>query len=380
MPDVWDLATGNPQVIVAVIDTGAAHDLDDFSGTVFVPGRDIVNDDSDPYDDSGHGTHVAATIAESTHNALGAAGMAYGVSLMPVKVLGRDSLGWTSDVVEGIYWAVDHGAAVINLSLGGQGTQSLHDACRYAYQHGVPVVAAAGNGNADVQYPAAYDELVLAVGATRLDRQRTSYSNFGPALDVVAPGGDLSVDQDGDGYFDGILQQTIRGYLPGPRYTDYTPGYFLMQGTSMACAHVSALAALLKTRHPGLTPDEVFSAATGTALDLGSPGRDDYYGHGLIDPLPALALGAASYPIGDSVSGSVVKSGGASGGWRIRTAPGTTVDIELTFSPAEGNLDLFLYDRSGAEVASSTGLTGRETLSYSTLSGGTYLVGVEYVP
>lgn len=288
MEEAWDLlgAPGNPGsgVTVAIVDTGIRKGTD-LANTCFVSGYDFVNNDSDPTDDNGHGTHVAGTVAQSTNNALGVAGVAFKSCLMPVKVLDARGSGTYANVATGIYFAVDHGARVINLSLGGSADSSvLKDAVAYAYSKGVTVVAAAGNdGTNTLAYPAAYDDYVIAVGATRYDETLAYYSNYGPSLDLVAPGGDLNVDQNGDGYADGVLQQTFRKVGRKIYW-----GYYFFQGTSMAAPHVSAVAALLISKGNATTPDEVRTALQETAEDLGAPGRDDSYGWGLVDTQKAL--------------------------------------------------------------------------------------------
>ncbi len=282
----WDITTGDPNVIVAVLDTGVAYEdykgfgrAPDLVNTRFVPGYDFVNNDSHPNDDDGHGTHVTGTIAQSTNNGLGAAGIAFNCSIMPVKVLNRRGEAPYTTVAEGVYFAADNGADIINLSLGGPSDSiTLRDAIAYAYNHGVTIICAAGNeyqqGN-PTTYPAAYNNYCIAVGATRYDRTRAYYSNTGSYLDLAAPGGDLNVDQNGDGYGDGILQQTF-----GTNPKDW--GYWFYTGTSMAAPHVSGIAALLIST--GITdPDAVREALQNTATDLGPAGWDGEYGWGLID-------------------------------------------------------------------------------------------------
>lgn len=299
----WDVSSGNG-VVVAVIDTGVAYEnyqqggwfwgqtnyyqAPDLAGTNFVAGYDFVNDDTHPNDDEGHGTHVAGTIAGTTGNSTGVAGLAYGASIMPIKVLDSGGSGTYLDVAEGIRWAADHGAKVINLSLGGSsGATYLEEALQYAYNQGVTIVAAAGNNGAgSVSYPAAYNDYVIAVGATRFDETKAGYSNYGSALDIVAPGGDTSVDQNGDGYADGILQQTFDG-----AYNNFN--YYFYQGTSMATPHVAAGAAMVIANGAN-TPSAVRNILESTADDLGASGRDNTYGHGLLNL--AAALGASVTP------------------------------------------------------------------------------------
>ena len=290
--DAWDIRQGaTPDVVVAVLDTGVAFETygpyvqaPDLAGTSFVPGWDFVNGDAHPNDDHGHGTHVTGTIAQATDNGLGVAGLAFGASIMPVKVLDSSGSGTVAMVADGIYYAVDNGAHVINMSLSGSGTtQTEADALAYALSKGVTVVCAAGNDYAsgnEPQYPAAYDS-TIAVGAVRYDATRAWYSNTGDYLDLVAPGGDLGVDQNLDGNPDGVRQQTFSGGYGNFSYAFY-------QGTSMACPHVSAAAALLLAENRSLDPDAVLSVLTSTAADLGVPGWDAQYGHGLLDLSAAL--------------------------------------------------------------------------------------------
>jgi len=291
MESAWDIQTGNPDVVVAVVDTGVAYEsfrnfqqAPDLANTSFIAGYDFVNNDTHPNDDEGHGTHVAGTVAQSTNNNIGVAGVAFNVSIMPLKVLDATGSGTYSDVADGIYFAADNGAAVINLSLGGTSpSTTLENAVAYAYNKGVTIVCAAGNeyqkGNSPL-YPAAYDAYCIAVGATRFDETRAYYSNTGTYLDIAAPGGDLNVDQNNDGYGDGVLQQTF-----GNNPKDF--GYWFYQGTSMASPHVAGVAALLIS--DGVTgPDNIRAALQETAEDKGTTGRDDTYGWGLVDAHAAL--------------------------------------------------------------------------------------------
>lgn len=290
IPEVWDITMGRPEVKVAVIDSGVAYDLDDFSTTRFdlANDRDFVDNDNDAYDQNSHGTHCAGTIAQSSMNNNGTVGMAPGVTILPLRVMGPSGVGVLTDIVDAVIYAADHGAHIITLSLGGGGyTNTMSNALRYAYEKGVTIFAASGNdGSGSVSYPAAYDDYVIAVGAVRYDKQKASYSQYGNSLDIVAPGGDMNVDQNGDGYGDGILQQTIAGY--SFFRTDYTPVYAFYQGTSMASPHAAALGALLKSYKFDATPAEIRAAIQNTADDLGNRGRDNAYGHGLINPIAAL--------------------------------------------------------------------------------------------
>jgi serine protease len=296
----WDIQKGDASVIVAVLDTGIAFEnfgpyrkAPDFGTTTFVPGFDFINQDDHPNDDNFHGTHVASTIAEATDNTEGVAGLAFRCALMPVKVLDDQGEGSFFDVAEGIDFARGKpNVRVINMSLGGDGTnQTVTEAVDRAVAAGITVVAAAGNdGAGKVSFPAALPN-VIAVGAIDGRKQKAPYSNFGPEIDLVAPGGDIHRDDTGkdglpDGRPDGILQQTLDpDSAEQGIYDDF--GYFFVTGTSQATPHVAALAALLYKQ--GITdPIAIKAAMEQTAEDLGAAGRDDMYGNGLIRP--ALAL------------------------------------------------------------------------------------------
>jgi len=302
MESAWDIPPqgGDPTVVVAVIDTGVAYedyDVDgdgvfeysrapDLANTTFVAGKDCITNDGHPNDDNSHGTHVTGTIAQSTDNGLGVAGIAFNTAIMPVKVLASNGSGDYVDIADGIYFAADNGADVINMSLGGtSASTTMESALAYAYGKGVTIVCAAGNefenGNPTF-YPAAYDDYCIAVGATRYDETRSYYSNTGAYVDIAAPGGDLTVNQNGDTYNDGILQQTFDPNTKDPN--DF--GYWFFQGTSMATPHVSGVAALLIAN--GICLENVREAIESTAKDLGNPGRDDEYGWGLVDAVAAL--------------------------------------------------------------------------------------------
>ncbi|PSU35662.1 S8 family serine peptidase [Photobacterium lutimaris] len=278
----WTISAG-ANVIVAVLDTGLAESNDDGIGCTDAP-RDIVNNDGLPLDGNGHGTHVAGTIAQRTNNSIGVSGLAYESCIMPVKVLNDSGSGSFADIAEGIYWAVNNGAKVINMSLGvnaryGITNDSVMDpALDYAATNEVVVVAAAGNDGSrkNVSYPAIYPS-VIAVGATDYNNGLASYSNRGQGLDIVAPGGDTRVDANNDGYADGVLQETT---------IDNVTGYYFFQGTSMAAPHVSAIAAMLFAS--GKTYQGVIEAMQASALDLGSRGYDSSFGHGLVQAYSAL--------------------------------------------------------------------------------------------
>ncbi len=298
MEQAWDLSTGGG-VIVAVLDTGVAYEnyenyllAPDLAATHFVPGYDFVNSDSHANDDESHGTHVTGTIAQSTNNLLGVAGVAFNASIMPIKVLDEEGSGTAYNLADGLHYAADNGADVVNMSLAWPWYRGrmydpgpvVHNAVIYAYNAGVTLVAAAGNdGKRDVAYPAAYPECI-AVGATQYDESLAPYTNKGSALDLTAPGGNVNVDRNGDGYGDGVLQQTFNPNTKNPG--DF--GYWFFQGTSMASPHVAGVAALIISA--GVTgPDNVRNVLQSTAEDHGAVGWDTDYGWGIVDAYAALS-------------------------------------------------------------------------------------------
>ncbi|EAW38403.1 S8 family peptidase [Lyngbya sp. PCC 8106] len=230
-------------VTVAVIDTGVSQ-VPDLKDTEFVGGYDFVNDRAEASDDNGHGTHVAGTVAQSTNNGYGVAGVAYNAKIMPLKVLSAGGGGTIADIAEAIKFAADNGADVINMSLGGGGeSQLMQEAINYAYNKGVVIVAAAGNsGQNAAGYPARYPK-VIGVAALDPTGNKTPYSNFGAGVDIAAPGG-LT---EGENTAGGILQETIDPETGGSTFAAF-------QGTSMASPHVAAIAALVKAS--GITEPE----------------------------------------------------------------------------------------------------------------------------
>jgi serine protease len=301
----WGIQKGDPSVAVAVLDTGIAFEdfgpfrkAPDFGTTVFLQGRDVINNDTHANDDNFHGTHVASTIGEATNNSEGVAGLGFNCALMPVKVLDEAGLGSFFEVAEGMDYAIDfrqngvNPVKVINLSLGGDtGSETMRRAVDRAHDAGITVVAAAGNdGVGTVGFPAAYEN-AIAVGAVDGRKVRAPYSNFGSALDIVAPGGDIRRDDTGvngapDGRPDGVLQQTFDPDAAEVGiFDDFA--YFFVVGTSQATPHVAAVACLLYRQ--GITdPDAIRAVIEQTAEDLGSAGRDDTFGFGLVRPSVAL--------------------------------------------------------------------------------------------
>ncbi|MEV5028610.1 S8 family peptidase [Paenibacillus sp. LPE1-1-1.1] len=259
----WSISKGNDKVIIAVLDTGVQSNHPDLKGKL-IEGTNIVDEEAEPDDDVGHGTHVSGIIGATVNNSEGVAGLSWYNKIMPVKVLDSSGAGSTYSVAQGIIWATDHGAKVINMSLGNYAQADfLHDAIKYAYEHDVVMIAASGNDNTDRPgYPAAYPE-VFAVAATDSNHEKASFSNYGDYIDVAAPG------------------DSIASTYPGSQYA-------ALSGTSMASPHVAALAGLIRSVNPELTNVEVMELMRKSAVDLGAEGKDDNFGYGEIDIDKAL--------------------------------------------------------------------------------------------
>ncbi len=294
IPSAWAVSRG-AGATVAVLDTGVAYAdrgpyrrAPDLAGTRFVAGRDFVADDSYPNDvprsrdRRSHGTQIAGIIAQTAGNGLGGAGVAPEAAIMPVRVLDPDLSGSAKAIARGLRFAADHGADVANLSIAGpKRSRVLEDAVDYASAKGVTIVAAAGNdGRPSVSWPAAYPE-VIAVGAVGRNGARAPYSNYGRALDLVAPAGAGSDVETGSGPADGVLAQTLKGGLG-------TFCFCSTSSTSAAAAEVSGVVALLVGSGRATSPAAVRRALLSSARDLGPPGPDPEHGAGLVQALGAL--------------------------------------------------------------------------------------------
>jgi serine protease len=324
LPQAWDITTGSSDVVVAVVDTGVLMGHPDLQGQLTGNGYDFILDpavsrdgtggiDPDPDDpgDGGspgsssfHGTHTAGTIAAATNNGRGVAGVGWRTRVMPIRVLGRGG-GTLYDLLQGVRYAAglpnDAGiilarpADIINMSLGGGSySQAAQDVFDQVRAKGIVLIAAAGNESSRApSYPAAHAG-VISVSAVNISSALASYSNYGPSIDVAAPGGD-SGDLDGDGYSDRVWS-TCGDDSSGVIQFNYAA----YNGTSMAAPHVAGVVALMKAVRPALTPAELDEWLAGGLIttDIGAPGRDDLYGHGLIDAHKAVlaALGNPSLP------------------------------------------------------------------------------------
>ena len=326
-PLAWGVVTDTSNIVIAIVDSGLQLNHEDLASGVWTNADEIPNngldddhngyiddlhgwhfyhtwngsafdaaEDANVQDDFGHGTHVAGIAAAATNNGVGIAGIAGGARLMPVKALDRYGNGWYSDIAAGIVYAADNGARLINLSLGGSpDSQTLRAAVDYARSRGALVIAATGNSGGVVFYPAAYDP-VLAVAATDANDDRAYFSNYGPPVDLAAPGADI--------FSTWCHADPIAGTCAGSYY-------FSKSGTSMAAPHVTGVAALVWSRWPNLTATEVISKLLDTADDVGDVGPDPYTGWGRlnaylavtrIDPQPdvwvTVAAPASGQPLG----------------------------------------------------------------------------------
>ena len=321
-PEAWwnllvDHRPGGKGVTVAVLDTGVAYRdwhafkrSPDFRGTRFVSPYDFVDHNRFPLDRNGHGTFVAGVVAEATNNGYGLTGIAYGASIMPVRVLDASGLGDETTIAQGIRYAVNHHAQVINLSLeflpdqvsSGSAIPQIVSALNYAHRRGVTVVGAAGNDEgSQIAYPARV-RTVISVGATTSDGCLADYSNGGSGLDLVAPGGgsDAIMPTDANCNPDRNLPSIYQLTLTEPPHWDTFgyPGYYI--GTSMSSPEVAATAALVIAsrvigRHP--SPQQILARLEETATALGGRKPNHDYGYGLLNAGVAtsrLAVAATS--------------------------------------------------------------------------------------
>lgn len=282
----WSLVKPGSKVTVAILDTGVDVNHPDLKNRL-VPGTNTVNPLKSTRDDVGHGTHVAGIAGAGINNGQGIAGVAGfpNIKIMPVKVFDGSGGGSDISISDGIIWAADHGARVMNMSFGSYyQSDVLNEAIDYAYKKGVVMVAAAGNwASQDISYPAAISK-VMAVSATDKDNKLADFSSYGPMIDVCAPGDKI--------------YSTFWDPYKGSTYSE-------MSGTSMASPMVAGLAALLLAKNPKLTNDEVRQIIEASATDLGDPGWDPKFGHGMINVAKALSTSLAKL---DDANGTVQKA------------------------------------------------------------------------
>ncbi len=367
-PAAWDITLGSSDVIVAVIDTGMDQDHPDLTNqrwinTDEIAGNDVDDDnngyvddrfgydffgnalfgiippgeaaeDNDPEDDHGHGSHTSGTVAAATDNLTGVAGTASGCRVMVVRALGTIfGMGYSSDIINAIFYATDNGAHVISMSLGSTAFSTAElTAAVYAENNDVLVVAAAGNGgNTEMNYPAGYPT-VMAVSATTSVDGLASFSTRGANIDVGAPG-------------QNILSTTLGA------------GYQKMDGTSMACPHAAGVCALVKSQFPTATAAQVRQMVRNGADDLGATGWDPNFGDGRIDALGALTT---AVPDPDQVAlfqpgdGGTLNSGGTpfGFGWsRVASAASYAVQFQVPWGGTVTVMNLqynFFYPNQSA--------------------------------
>ncbi|MGR6316796.1 S8 family serine peptidase [Micromonospora soli] len=376
LPQAWDRTKGSTSQVIAVVDTGVDVTHPDLTGRT-VTGYNVLSPGAAPADDNGHGTMVAGIAAANTGNGIGVAGAAWTARVMPVKVLDAEGSGYDSDIAAGVIWAADHGAKIINMSLGGPGDDSaLHDAIKYATGKGVVVVVAAGNdGDGRAQYPAAYSE-VIAVAATDAAGKLTDFSSYGDWIDIAAPGaGIVSTGPGGD--------------------------YYIGDGTSFSAPIVSGTAALVRTLYPSLTPAQVLSWLRKNARDAGPRGIDPYYGYGVLDayasvgggwapefPTPSLGANepndvpARATPLGSSVTGTIGAEGDVDW-YKFSVDSLKAVDVTVNPPAYDGNLSqnvdpvLAVYDSNLRLVGQSdTQAAGGAEKVSAKVAAGTYYVSV----
>jgi subtilisin family serine protease len=341
MENAWGIQQGNSNIVVGIIDSGTKLDHPEFSGRIWtnsleianngldddnngriddVNGWDFANNDNNPTDDLGHGTNVTGIIGANGNNSTGFAGVDWNCKLMILKGLNSNNFGYYSWWADAIYYAVDNGAKIINMSLAGSGNSiTLQNAVNYALANNVSVIAAMGNENSStLNYPAAYPG-VIAVGSTDPDDHRsnpffwsaTSGSNYGSHISVVAPG----------------------NYIYGLNYQSNTSYDYYYGGTSQATPPVTGLSALLLAGNSSLKPAQVKSIIEITAEDRvgnsneDSPGWDQYYGYGRINAFKALSLSPSFW------TGSISTDWETAGNWSSNSIPGENTDVIIPKTP-----------------------------------------------
>jgi subtilisin family serine protease len=345
-PQAWDRTTGSSNVVIAVLDTGINYNHEDLQGRVdLVNAKDYVNGDNNPEDDhtNAHGTTVSGVIAAATNNSIGVAGVDWQAQILPIKVLNKNGDGDMDDINEGIAWARAQGADVINMSFGQsnvgpdkyaeQNPGQIRDSCQDAYDDGIVLVAAAGNGNVDWNtYPAYYPTVIAVAAVDQNDEraywggydpvtQRPQASNYGSWIGVSAPGDDI-------------------------RTTQKNNDYVCASGTSLACPFVSGLAGLVKAANPGATNQQIMDKITTEVdnIDSLNPGYEGQLGSGRINAYLAIAgviANITSPASGSYVEGSVDIYGSAAGwdfssyvleGWeggtRVATIASSSTSVE----------------------------------------------------
>lgn len=267
-PEAWDISTGDPTVMVGLVDTGVNYLHEDLQGRL-VNGYNFYSYNTDCLDEIGHGTHLAGIIGAATDNGIGVSGFTWQNPILPIKLCGSTGYTTSSTLAQGVTYSAERGARVINVSWAfSSASSTMKNAIDYVFSKGVVVVGGTGNnGVQGIAYPAAYSN-VIAVGAADSYDQRASYSNYGPGIDVLAPGSGISTTRNG--------------------------GYGSMGGTSVATAYASGLCALILSANPALSPTEVMQIVRESADDIAPAGWDEYTGYGRINAYKALASATAN--------------------------------------------------------------------------------------
>ncbi len=374
----WDITQGSSNITVAILDSGLKLDHPEFSNRVWVNsgeildgsdtdgngfiddvngGWDFANNDNNPTDDQGHGTNVTGVALATGNNNIGYAGVNWNSKIMVCKILDSDGTGFYTWWADAIYYSVDNGANVINMSVGGNGASSLlEDAINYAYSNNVYIVVSAGNQNSVIQYPAKYEN-ALAIGSTDSDDTRsspffwdpTSGSNFGPELDFIAPG----------------------NYIYGPNHESNTNYEWYWGGTSQAAPHVTGVISLLLSLEPNLTVGQIRTILEESSEDQvggseDTPGWDQYFGHGRLN-----AFNAVTHNILGTLQTSSI-------GKNINIYPNPATNNITIDNINEGNFSITLYDLLGKKQFHYTANSenSKINLDIPKLSSGTYILNI----
>lgn len=353
-PAAWDITTGSESVIIAVVDTGVDYTHPDIASRV-LPGYDFQAGDTDPMDQYGHGTMAAGVVGACSDNTVGVAGVTWNCMLQPLKTADASGMSTYSTISNAVIYAADSGARVATISLGGNSVSyTLQNAVNYATSKGCLIVAAAGNQYTNtVCYPAACDN-AIAVGALDYYGNRYDYSNYGPALDISAPGYGYTTAKGG--------------------------GYSTFGGTSAATPHVAGVAALLFSSDPLLTPAQVTDILTSSADDINTPGWDQYTGYGQVNAYEAMVTPSTipadttpptvdnPYSFTQTFSGTSSK---ATKSYTFTTTQTASVSAALSWS-GRATLQLTVYDSDGSVLALVSSAASPLGLDLGTYPAGSY--------
>ena len=374
----WDITQGANNIIVAILDSGLKLDHPEFSGRIwensdevqdgtdtdgngFIDdingGWDFANENNDPSDDHGHGTNVAGIALATGNNNIGYAGINWNSKIMVCKVIESDGTGFYSWWADAIYYAVDNGANVINMSLGGNNASSLlEDAINYAYNNNVYAIVSSGNQNSVIQYPAKYEN-ALAIGATNSDDTRsnpffwdpTSGSNFGPELDFIAPG----------------------NFIYGPNHLSNTDYSWYWGGTSQAAPQVTGIISLILSLNPSLTVSEIRTILEESSEDQvgdseDTSGWDQYYGYGRVNAFNALTHNI----LGVSQNNSEALN--------VTIYPNPATNFLSISNLTEGNYQIKIHDLLGKNHFNQnfTNQSNQININLPKLSSGTYFISI----